>query len=205
MREGYPYIDSQKVRRQRVFPSFPGIEHPEEMYLQFAIDPDMRKHFGNLMQMTTVTEPRKMPSGLDVMHAVTEPELQNLEIGSTGFALGRMLPDVTDLKLSSHPTYSHDIPGHFLGQSKYPIPYDIMFPDSLKAVRENPKQAPQELGSLKMIGPRQTIDQQMIDEIKQYEEMMKKLTGKKKGGKVKKMADGGEITARDITVEERPL
>lgn len=208
MREGYPYIDSKKVKRQRVFPSFPGIENPEEMYLQFAIDPDMRKHFGNLMQMPTVTEPRKMQSGLDVMHAVTEPELRDLEIGVTGHSVGRMLPDVKDLKLSSHPTYSHDIPGHFLGQSKYPIPYDIMFPDSLKSVRENPKQAPQELGSLKMIGPRQTIDQQMIDEIKQYEEMMKSLTGKAEGGEIavkpKKMAEGG-ITAEDLEIEERPL
>lgn len=203
VREGYPYVDSKKVKRQRVFPSFPGIENPEEMYLQFAIDPDMRKHFGNLMQMPTVTEPRKMPSGLDVMHAVTEPELRDLEIGVTGHSVGRMLPDVNDLQLSSHPTYSHDIPGNFLGQSKYPIPYDLMFPDSLKAVRENPKQAPQELGSLKMIGPRQTIDQQMIDEIKQYEEFIKKYTGKKKGGEVH-MADGG-ITGDDLILEERPL
>ena len=204
VREGYPYIDSQKVKRQRVFPSFPGIENPEEMYLQFAIDPDMRKHFGNLMQMTTVTESRKMPSGLDVSHAVTEPGLRDLEIGVTGHSVGRMLPDVKDLKLSEHPTYSHDIPGHFLGQSKYPIPYDLMFPDTVKAVRENPKQAPQEFGSFKMVGPRQTIDQQMIDEIKMYEEMIKSLTGKKKGGVIKK-ATGGEITADDLTIEERPL
>jgi hypothetical protein len=51
-------------------------------------------------------------------------------------------------------------------------------------VRENPKQAAHEFGSLKMVGPRQVIDQQFIDEIKQYEEQMKKLTGKKKGGAV---------------------
>ena len=37
-----------------------------------------------------------------------------------------------------------------------------------------------------MVGPRQIIDQQMIDEIKTYEEAMKRLTGKKKGGKVNK-------------------
>jgi hypothetical protein len=90
-----------------------------------------------------------------------------------------------DLPLSTHPTYSHDIPGEFSGQSKYPMPYELSFPDTLKAIRENPAQAPQEFGSLKMVGPRQTIDQQMIDEIRAYEERMKQLTGKKAGGAVK--------------------
>jgi hypothetical protein len=205
VREGYPYVDSKKVKRQRIFPSFPGIERPEEMYLQFALDPDMRKHFGNLMQMPTVTEKFNMPSGLDVAHAVTEPSLRDLEIGVTGKSLGLMKPDVTDLKLSSHPTYSHDIPGQFLGGMKYPVPYELSFPDTLKSVRENPAQAGQEFGSFKMVGPRQVIDQQMIDEISQYQDMMKKLTGKKKGGKVKKMAEGGEITGDDLIIEERPL
>ena len=52
--------------------------------------------------------------------------------------------------------------------------------------------------------PRQIIDQQHIDEIKMYEELMKHYTGKKKGGRIKKAA-GGEITADDLTIEERPL
>jgi hypothetical protein len=55
-----------------------------------------------------------------------------------------------------------------------------------------------------MIGPRQVIDQQLIDEIKQYQEMIKKYTGKKKGGAIKK-AEGGEITGDDLIIEERPL
>ena len=189
-------------------PSFPGIENPEEAYLQFALDPELRKHFNALMQMPTVTERFRLPSGIDVRHAITEPELRDLETGVTGYSIGRMRPEVKELQLSEHPTYSHDIPGEFMGQSKYPIPYELMFPDTLKAIRENPKQAPHEFGSLKMIGPRQTIDQQMIDEIKMYEEAMKRLTGKKKGGKVKKpmqKAEGGEIRAEDLSIEERPL
>lgn len=190
-------------------PTFAGIENPEEAYLQFAVDPELRKHFGNLMQMPTVTEKFGLPSGQDVAHAVTEPSLRDLEIGVTGRSLGLMLPDVTDLKLSEHPTYSHDIPGQFMGSLKYPTPYELMFPDSLKAVRENPAQAPQEFGSFKMVGPRQIIDPQMIDEIKQYEEFIKKYTGKKDGGEItvkpKKMANGGEITAEDLEIEERPL
>jgi hypothetical protein len=45
----------------------------------------------------------------------------------------------------------------------------------------------------------------MIDEIKMYEERMKALTGKKKGGSVRKYAEGGEITADDLILEERKL
>ena len=119
---------------------------------------------------------------------ITEPALRDLETGVTGFSVGKLRPEVgpSGLKLSTHPTYSHDIPGEFMGQTRYPAPYELSFPDTLRAVRENPAQAPQEFGSLKMVGPRQIIDQQMIDEIKTYEEAMKRLTGKKKGGKVNK-------------------
>jgi hypothetical protein len=184
--EGFNKLIRQGSAASGPRPSFPGIENPEEAYLYFSVDPESRKHFNALMQMPTVTERFNLPSGIDVRHAVTEPELRNLETGVTGFSVGKMRPDVpaTGLKFSEHPTYSHDIPGEFMGQTNYPIPYELSFPDTLKAIRENPKQAPHEFGSLKMVGPRQIIDQQMIDEIKRYEETMKKLTGKKKGGAV---------------------
>jgi hypothetical protein len=187
-------------------PSFPGIEDKESAYLHMAMDPELRKHFNALMQQNTVTEAFNLPSGNDIRFAITEPALRDLETGVTGFSMGRMRPDIpsSELKLSEHPTYSHDIPGHFLGQSKYPIPYELSFPDTLKSVRENPKQAASEFGSLKMVGPRQTIDQQLIDELRMYEERMKQLTGKKKGGAVRKAA-GGEITADDLILEERKL
>jgi hypothetical protein len=177
-------------------PSFPGIENPSEAYLHFSVDPELRKHFNALMQMPTVTQKYNLPSGVDIRHAVTEPDLRDLEIGVTGKSIGRLRPEIEDLGYSEHPTYSHDIPGEFLGSTKYNIPYELSFPDSVKAVRENPKQAPQEFGSFKYVGPRQVIDQQLIDEIKQYQEMIKKYTGKKKGGAVKQPAayiDGSEF------------
>ena len=205
VREGYPYKKKgEDFMRQRVFPAFPGIENPSEAYLHFSIDPELRKYFNALMQMPTVTEKYNLPSGIDVRHAVTEPDLRDLEIGVTGKSIGRLRPEVSKLGLSEHPTYSHDIPGEFLGTSKYPVPYELSFPDTVKSVRENPKQAPQEFGSFKYVGPRQVIDQQLIDEIKQYQEMIKKYTGKKKGGAVKKAA-GGAISGDDLILEERPL
>ena len=136
------------------------------------------------MQMPSVTERFNLPSGQDIRYAITEPSLRNVETGVSGFSMGDLAPEVppTALGISQHPTYSHDIPGRFAGGLKYPTPYELTFPDTLKSVRENPKQAPQEFGSLKMVGPRQIYDQQMVDELKMYEEAMKKLTGHKKGG-----------------------
>jgi hypothetical protein len=202
--EDFNKLVRQGSKKSGPRPSFPGIENPSEAYLHFSIDPELRKHFNALMQMPTVTQKYNLPSGVDIRHAVTEPDLRDLEIGVTGKSIGRLRPEIEDLGYSEHPTYSHDIPGEFLGSSKYNIPYELSFPDTLKSVRENPKQAPQEFGSFKYVGPRQVIDQQLIDEIKQYQEMIKKYTGKKKGGAVKKAA-GGAITGDDLILEERPL
>jgi hypothetical protein len=193
IREGYNY-KKKGERFQRVFPSFPGIEDKDSAYLHMAMDPDLRKHFNEVMQKPTVTEPLNLPSGQDIRFAITEPALRDLESGVTGYSIGRMRPDVSSegLKLSQHPTYSHDIPGQFMGTSKYPMPYELTFPDTVKSIRENPRQAPYEFGTLQYGSTHQTIDQQMIDEIRAYEERMKQLTGKKAGGAVRK-AGGGEV------------
>lgn len=184
--------------------NFPGIEDQGSAYLWMSQDPELRKYFNALMQQPTVTEKFGLPSGKDVAHAITEPDLRNVETGVTGKSLGLLRPEVTNLERSMHPTYSHDIPGEFLGSTSHPIPYELSFPDMMQAIRNNPSQAPQEFGSLKMVGPRQIIDQQLIDEIGEYQRRMKELTGKKKGGAIKK-AKGGEISEDDIQMEVRPL
>jgi len=184
--------------------NFPGIEDQGSAYLWMSQDPELRKYFNALMQQPTVTEKFGLPSGKDVAHAITEPDLRNLETGVTGKSLGLLRPEVTNLERSMHPTYSHDIPGEFLGSTSHPIPYELSFPDMMQSIRNNPSQAPQEFGSLKMVGPRQIIDQQLIDEIGEYQRRMKELTGKKKGGAIKK-AKGGEISEDDIQMEVRPL
>jgi hypothetical protein len=83
---------------------------------------------------------------------------------------------------SSHPTYDTDIPGSFLGRSRYPTPYEIAFPDTTAYTRSIAKPGVKEFSMLKMLGPRERIDQQYIDEMKMYEQLMKQYTGKKKGG-----------------------
>jgi hypothetical protein len=184
-------------------PNFETVSDIGNAYMQMQMDPKLRKHFNELMMKPTLSEEIGIPRGQDIAYAITEPRLRNLERGVTGHSIGEMRPD-QPLSYSSHPTYSHDIPGSFLGTSSHPVPYELSFPDTVKAVRSVPKQARQEFGSFGMVGPRQIIDQQLIDELGEYQRQMKILTGKKKGGAIKK-AKGGEISEDDIQMEVRPL
>lgn len=176
------------------FLDFPGIEYPEASYLYFAENPAARKHFNALMQLTDTTQALGLPSGLNVRHAITEPAFLNLEPGMTGHSVLQMQPGVTELKPSMHPTYSHDIPGLFLGRTDILYPYEMMFPDTVEMLRASPSHAQSIFPTIQKTGSysgRQIIDQQLIDELGEYRRRIKQLTGKKDGGPVH-MAGGNE-------------
>lgn len=186
------------------FPDFVGFEDPDLVLLQSQINPRLRKQISETLSMPTYTEKFGLFSGQDIQNAITVPELRDVEAGVTGFSIGRMAPNAP-LTESMHPTYAKDIPGEYMGHTKYPIPYELSYPDVTKfAAEQAPLKGANLFNMFKMSGPRQIVDQQLIDEIKQYEEMMKSLTGKKKGGKVAKKADGG-LTSDDLILEERKL
>ena len=189
-------------------PSFPGIEDKDSAYLHFAFNPELRKHFNSIMQKPTITSKLGLPDGRVIHHAITEPELRNMEILTSGKSQMHLDPsaDPEALALSEHPTYSHvipNVPGSPILRTKYPTPAEIEFPDVEAYIRANVPEA-SHTRMYQTATPRQMIDQQHIDEIKMYEELMKHYTGKKKGGRVKKAA-GGEITADDLILEERKL
>lgn len=176
------------------FPEFVGFEDPDLVLLQAQDNPNLRKHINNVLLKPTTAEKYGLYPGPDIDAAITEAGLRNLETGATGFSVGRLFPE-SKLIESAHPTYEFDIPGRMIGQTKYPQPYELTFPDALKFAREGLKPGVGEFGMLKMIGPRQIIDAQLVDEINMYQEAMKKLTGKKKGGTIKKAVGGGVMSA----------
>jgi hypothetical protein len=167
------------------FPNFAGFDDPVDVLLQSQLDSKLRKHIAETLTKPTITDELGLPNGLDVVAAITHPELRNLETGVSGFSVGRMQPGAA-LRAgeSSHPTYDTDIPGAMIGRSKYPTPYEIAFPDTTAYARSQLKPGVQEFNMMKLLGPRERIDQQYVDEIKMFEELMKQYTGKKKGGKV---------------------
>ena len=168
------------------FPGFPGFDDPVDVLLQSQLNSDLRKHIAETLTKPTITQALGLPNGQDVVAAITHPELRNLETGVSGFSIGRMVPGATLKKgESAHPTYDTDIPGQLIGRSKYPTPYEIAFPDTTAYARSQIKPGVQEFNMMKLLGPRERIDQQYVDEMKTFEELMKQYTGKKKGGAVK--------------------
>lgn len=170
-------------------PSFPGIQDKDEAYLWFAFDPKLRIHFNELMQKTSVTGPLNLPDGRVILDAVTEPQLRNKEIMTSGLSQFHLDPSIRpeDIPLSMHPTYTHLIPMKKdapVTQTRYPIPAELEFPDVTKFIRENYRPA-EFTGTFQKASPRQLIDPQAIAEIKMFEELMKEYTGKKEGGSVR--------------------
>jgi hypothetical protein len=178
------------------FPHFVGFEDPDLVLQQAQHDPKLRTFISDTLMMPTTSKEYGLFHGPDVKAALTEPELRNVEAGATGFSMGRLFPE-QQFRESSHPTYEVDIPGEFMGKSRYLMPYELSFPDTLKFARDNPVKGVSEYLRFKGSGPRQIADPQYIDELKMYEEAMKSLLGRKKGGAVH-MEDGGLSEAERI-------
>jgi hypothetical protein len=183
---------NKMVRNNPDAKDFAGIENPDIALAQMEKNPEMRKQFSMLATTPTYTKAFNMPNGLDVVNAVLEPDLRNLERGMTGYTTIELDPNVTHLHATdraSTTTYDTRIPrkeGAEVQQLEALAPYDLQYPDQLLAISKNPKQAPQPFGTLMMSGARQIIDPQHIDEIGLYRDFIKKYTGKKKGGSVEK-------------------
>lgn len=177
------YIDAEGNRIK--FPNFPGFDNLDKVAELAQVDSGLRKHIADRLEKSTKYGLRP---AADVQFAVSHPELTNLETGASGFTLGELIP--APLTESAHPTYSHDIAGKVLGQMRYSTPYDLLYRDQLELIRRNPKSP--EFNTLKLMGARQKIDEQLINEVNEYQERLRQLIGKYKGGAIK-MAKGGAV------------
>jgi len=184
-------------KKSGAHPDFPGIQDPYGAYFYFAFYPELRKYWNSLTVQPTFTSKYNLPDGRVIQHAITEPELRDLPVTTTGFSQFPLQTnfDPTGLPLAEHGTYTHKLPkveGALPTRSKYPTPAEIDFPDVNEfAIKEY---KPEHITRVfQTATPRQIIDQQHIDEIKMYEELMKQYTGKKAGGAVM-MSKGGEMS-----------
>jgi hypothetical protein len=190
IRRGYP----EGKKRQKTFEFFSGFDDPNQVMLESSMDSDLRKWIAESLKMPKNMKPFEMPEGRYVATAITNPELRNLETGVSGFAVGKMRPGA-DLLLGSHPSYSHDIPGSLIGRTRHPLPVELAFPDTYQRTTEelvNKPKGTNHFSLFKMSGPRQIIDDQYVNEVNEYLDQMKRLTGKKEGGAVI-MAEGGSV------------
>jgi hypothetical protein len=188
-------------------PEFEGFEDPLNLQIHAQMDPNFRRHLSAIFNGPKFTERYGLNSGQDVMAATSLPELRDLEAGASGYAIVPL-----DVKAplkhfeAESQTYDTGFPkAGASGRSKYPSPYQLIYRDTLNWMKDNPSEKKSsEFGRMNMIVPKQQIDNELIEAIGEYQRRMKELTGKKKGGAVKKAA-GGAITGDDLIVEERPL
>lgn len=180
-----------KGNKKYEFPNFAGFDDLGAVSEQSLVDSNLRKHIADRLEKGKIYGLR--PAG-DVQFAVTHPELTNIETGAGGFTIGELrLND--PFTASSHPTYTHDIPGKVLGQTRHPTPYDLLYRDQLEMVKKNPAIAEDPFNTTKLLGARQQIDEQLVNEINEYQERLRRMIGKKDGG----LAEGGVPEKRDVS------
>ena len=178
-------------KKKYEFPEFAGFGDLEAVSEQALRNSKLRGHIADRLEKSKLYGLR--PAG-DVEFAVTHPELTNIETGAGGFTIGE-LPLNEPFSASAHPTYTHDIPGKVLGQTRHPTPYDLLYRDQLEMVKKNPTIADEPFGTVKLLGARQQIDEQLVNEINEYQERLRRMIGKKAGG----LAEGGVPEKRDVS------
>ena len=167
-------------------PTFPDMKDIEEVLLHGQLNANMRKKLIHILS-TNKYVPTGKENFNDVIHAISHPELRNIETGAGGNAVMKMNPQGS-LEISSHPTYSHDIPSELIGQSKYIVPHQVAFPRTHAYAKNVIKKMGKKIvpfNQMKMMGMREPIDEQYINQIGKYEQEMKKRLGYKSGGNVK--------------------
>jgi hypothetical protein len=170
------------------WPDFPGVENMDEAYKYFRANPEARKWFNDRMKTPDFTQAYGLPNGLDVQWAITDPLLRNMEINLTGRSVGDVYRGAEITDTAGHGTYGAGIRGKFKGTSKYPMPAELSFSDAWDYTKA--RKRPQDItGTMQKVAPHQVVDEQYLDEIGRYNDLIKKYTGKKKGGRVAKAED----------------
>ena len=173
------------------FPNWPGIADPQAAHDAMKENSEMRKWYNRVMQTPKLTKPLNFPSGQDVRYAITSPDLRDMEVNLTGHGVGELVPNVDLTDTANHNTYRKGIRGLYEGHQEVLSPFAISFPDATQHIITH--QRPSDFtGTIQKVFPHQRVDQQFIDEMEQYRKRIKELTGKKKGGAVKK-AEGGYL------------
>ena len=207
VRQGFSRLkDGERI--YFAFPDFPGVENMDEAYKYFRANPEARKFFNERMKKQSVTQPNGLPNGLDIEWAITDPLLRNMEKNLTGRSVGEVYRGAGITDTADHGTYGAGIRGRFKGTSKYPTPMELSYSDAYDytAARKRPQDV---TGTMQKIAPHQVVDEQYLDEIGRYNDLIKKYTGKKKGGTVEDdspplpPSTGKELTEAEIADWQR--
>ena len=171
------------------FKDFLGIDHPEistQLLSQEKGTGELRKAFISIMDKDKY---RKLgfPEIAPIRKAVTDPEILDMPLGSTGLEIYKMSPEgkIVEAPKNPHSTYPMHMQGEYFGGLEVPIDYKNMFSTFYEPKRLLSVKDPQAYRAYSLSAPIQEFNQQWLDEVMPiYQQKIKEITGRKKGGEV---------------------
>jgi hypothetical protein len=153
---------------RRVRPEWKGIDHPEALD-QLKSNGAVRTAFvaeANLDQFAS----RGFPNVAHTRVAITDPNLINVPIHSSGYTVAKMNPQglVINDPVAPHGTYSTQLGGKYVGGFAQPIPRDVMFPDFAAKRRALGADTAGDMRSFQLSNPTQNANQQWLDGVMNY-------------------------------------
>lgn len=153
---------------RRVRPEWKGIDHPEALN-QLNSNGAVRTAFvaeANLDQFAN----RGFPNVAHTRVAITDPNLMNVPIHSSGYTVAKMNPQglVINDPVAPHSTYSTQLGGEYVGGFAQPIPRDVMFPNFAAKRRALGADTAGDMRSFQLSNPTQSADQQWLDGVMNY-------------------------------------
>lgn len=109
---------------------------------------------------------RGFPSYWDTLEAVNDPRLAGQPVGASGLAVFEGKPGEPLIRETMHSSYSHDIPGDYVGGLVESVPLDVMFPKTVGRLAEEGSQ--NILRSFQMRHHYEVADDEWLEGIMRY-------------------------------------
>jgi hypothetical protein len=171
------------------FQNFLGIDHPEVTTQLLSKNAgELRKAFIRTMEKD---EYRKLgfPELAPIRKAIINPEILDMPLGSTGLDIYKMSPkgSIVEAPKNPHSTYPVHMQGEYFGGLEEPIDYKNMFSTFYEPKRLLSVPDQHAYRAYSLSAPIQEFNQQWLDEVMPiYQQKIKDITGRKKGGSVEK-------------------
>jgi hypothetical protein len=164
---------NKEVREVR--PDFLGIDHPE-VRDQLLRDGQLRIAVVDRMGLAKYQE-MGFPSVPSSRAAILEPDLMEVPLNASGFAIAKMDPSgkVLSSPRNPHTTYNTQLGGEYVGGFDVPIPRELMFRDFFGSRRAQGAPTSGDNRAFMLSNVTQNADQQWLDGVMTYAEKQKKL------------------------------
>jgi ADP-Ribosyltransferase in polyvalent proteins len=186
--ESIALFDKEMTKLAKKTP-YAGLNDRDKLYEQLNKKENgaLRKKFVKLMNSAKFQK-LGFPDVAATRKAISEKELHEVPLGHGGSYIARMTEGHKIIQDPLHPSdYPLSMGGDYMGGFEVPMPRQDIFTNHAQLRRELGTKPAGDQRSLEFVKPIQYFDQEWVDKAMPiYQKRIKALTGKKKGGAVKK-------------------